>query len=352
MSEPLRIGLAGFGMAATIMHVPFLLVNNNYRVVAVLERHGNEAEKKIPGIKTFRTIEELVENDEVDLVVITTPNETHFPYAEKAILAGKHVLVEKPFTNTINEATVLIELAKRKKVVLSVYQNRRYVSDFLTIREILAKKLLGDIREYEAHFDRYRPELKSKSWREDNKPGSGILYDLGSHLVDQALLLFGLPKFITAEVKIQRPLARTDDYFDIDLHYDGFKAILKSSILVREPGPRFLIHGTNGSFIKYGDDPQEALLKEGVVPGTDDWGKDPEEQWGFIHTEYNGEIIREKYPSLQGSYGLLYQNLYETIRNGAELREKPEHGFNTIRIIELALISNKKKATIECKGLM
>ncbi|MES2777981.1 MAG: oxidoreductase [Bacteroidota bacterium] len=352
MKNPLRIGLAGFGMAAKVMHAPFLRTNKNYEVVAVLERSRNEAEQVFPGIKTVRTIEELVADENVDVVVITSPNDTHFPYAEKAILAGKHVVVEKPFTNTINEAQVLIELAKRKQVVLSVYQNRRYVADFLTIREILDKKLLGEIVEFEAHYDRYRPGAKPNAWREDNKLGSGVLYDLGSHLLDQALVLFGLPDSISADIRLQRPHSRTDDYFDIDLYYPKHKVILKAGMLVREHGPHYSIHGTKGSFIKYGDDPQEALLKEGMLPNTPDWGKESEENYGLLHTEIGGEITRNKYPSLQGSFGFYYENLYQAIVHGAELREKPAHGFNTIKLIELALISNKKKALVTCKGLM
>ena len=352
MLSPVRIGLVGYGMAAKVMHIPFLLTNKNYQLVTVLERNRSEAEQAFPGIRTVRTIEDLVADDNVDLVVITTPNNTHFPYAEKAILAGKHVVVEKPFTNTTNEARVLIELARRKNVILSVYQNRRYVADFLTIREILGKNLLGDVLEFEIHYDRYRPEARPNAWREENKLGSGVLYDLGSHLIDQALVLFGLPNAISAQIKMQRSHARADDYFDIDLHYPKHKVILKAGMLVREHGPRYIINGTKGSFIKYGDDPQEALLKAGVLPNTPDWGKEAGENYGLIHTEIDGKLVRRKYPSLQGSFGIYYENLYQTIVHGAALKEKPGHGFNTIKLIELALISNKKKALVACKGLI
>ncbi|MEO7309642.1 MAG: Gfo/Idh/MocA family oxidoreductase [Chitinophagaceae bacterium] len=352
MQKPIRVGLVGFGMAAKVMHFPFLTTNKNYHLVAVLERNRSEAEQLFPGIRTERSIESLVAGDDIDLVIVTTPNETHFPFAEKAILAGKDVVVEKPFTNTINEATILIELAKRMNVVLSVYQNRRYVADFLTVREILDKKLLGEIVEFEAHYDRYRSGAKPNAWREENKLGSGVLYDLGSHLLDQALVLFGLPEAIRAEVKMQRPHAKADDYFDVDLYYPNHKATLKASMLVREHGPRYTIHGTKGSFIKYGEDPQEVLLKTGTLPNSEDWGREAEENFGLIHTEMNGQIVRQRYHSLQGSFGLYYDNLYETIANGAPLKERPEDGFNTIKLIELALISNKKKATVACTGLM
>ena len=206
--------------------------------------------------------------------------------------------------------------------------------------------------EFEGHYDRYRPGQKANAWREENKPGSGILYDLGAHLVDQALVLFGIPETITADIRLQRPHSRVDDYFDLRLDYGFTKVILSSGMLVREAGPKYMIHGIMGSFIKYGEEPQEALLKAGVLPNTPHWGEEPVDHWGLLHTEINGKVIKEKYPSLPGSFGMYYQNLYETIVNGAPLREKPEHGFNTIRMIELAVESNKKKCTVGCEGFI
>jgi scyllo-inositol 2-dehydrogenase (NADP+) len=347
MNTPIRIGIAGFGMAAQVMHVPFLLVNPMYSITVVLERHAETSKEWIPGVQVVKTIEALVEHPEVDVVVITTPNDTHFTYAEKALLDGKHVVVDKPFTNTLNEARILIEIAHRQGKVLSVFQNRRYVADFLTVKKIVEEQLLGEVVEYTAHFDRYRPETKPNAWREEAKPGSGILYDLGAHLIDQALVLFGMPKRLYADVRMQRPGAKADDYFELQLDYGFLKATLKAGMYVREPGPRFQVHGTKGSFIKCGEDVQEALLKEGAVPNTPDWGKDPEQNWGLLHTEKEGQIVREIYPSVQGSFGLYYHHLYETLVNGKSLQEKPEQGYQVIRIIELALMSNKKKAVVE-----
>jgi predicted dehydrogenase len=236
--------------------------------------------------------------------------------------------------------------------VLSVYQNRRYVSDFLTIRQLLRENLIGEIVEFEAHYDRYRPELRPNAWREENIPGSGILYDLGAHLIDQALVLFGLPKFITADVRIQRPHARATDYFEIWLDYDFTKIILKSGMLVREPGPRYAIHGKLGSFIKNGEDPQEALLRKGYLPTAADWGREAENIYGLLHTEINGKVINEKYPSLPGNYGGFYDDLYNCIVNKGPLKVKPEHGYNTIRLVELATESSQKKCRIPCTDLI
>lgn len=348
----IKTGLAGYGAAAKVMHAPFLKISEHYNVVSVLERHNNESRHLFPDAFIVRSFEELISVDEIDLIIITTPNETHFTYTKEALLKGKHVVLEKPFTITSLEALELIDIARSMNKILSVFQNRRYVADFLTIKEILNKRLLGDVHEFEGHFDRYRPELKINAWREERKPGSGILYDLGSHLIDQSLYLFGLPQSIVADVRIQRNNAVIDDYFDIEMNYGFTKVILKAGMLVRELGPRYMIHGTKGSFIKYGEDPQEALLKAGHLPLAPDWGAESEDMYGLLHTETNDGIIKMKYSSQAGNFGFYYQNLYHTIIDGEELKEKPEHGYNTIRIIELALESNDKKASVDCTNLI
>jgi scyllo-inositol 2-dehydrogenase (NADP+) len=352
MIIPLRVGLAGFGMAAKVMHAPFLATMPEYKLSSVLERHNNHSQEKYPFVEVVRDFNGLINNREIDLIVITTPNSTHFEYAKRALLAGKHVVLEKPFTITTEDAQSLIGISQKANRVLSVFQNRRYVCDFLTIKKILAEKLLGDIAEFEAHYDRFRVEAKPNAWREENIPGSGIFYDLGSHLIDQALFLFGIPKTITADLRLQRPHAKTIDYFDIWLDYGFMKATLKSGMLVREPGPRYMVHGTKGSYIKSGEDPQEELLKAGVLPNIPHWGEEPVENWGLLHTEIDGKIIKEKFPTLRGNYGLYYKNLFETIRNGMPLKEKPEHGFNTIRMVELGMESSQKKCTVECTGFI
>jgi len=352
MAHTIRVGMAGYGISATVFHAPFFATMPEYELVTVLERTKNESQKKYPSVKVVRSIEELVADPSIDLVVITTPNETHYPYAKAALEAGKHVVVEKPFTNTTAEAKELVELAAVSPGILSVYQNRRYVSDFLTIRDILDKKLLGAVHEFEGHYDRYRAEARPNAWREAAKPGSGILYDLGPHIMDQALYFFGLPQRITADIRLQRPHARVDDYFDIRLDFGFTKVILHAGMLVREAGPRYMIHGTVGSFIKYGEDPQEAKLRAGVLPVGEDWGQEPADLYGLLHTDINGTVVREKYPSHAGSYAQYYRNLYDTIVNGAPLKEKPEHGYNTVRLIELAMESHTRRCTIPCSGLL
>ena len=346
--KKIKTGIVGYGISAKVFHIPFINASPKYEWLSITDRSGVKARKDHPQVKSFTTIDDMLKDDELELVVITTPNETHFPFAVKCLEAGKHVVLEKPFTITSKEARLLVELASGPGKILSVYQNRRYVSDFLTIKKLLAEKLLGEIHEFEAHYDRYRAEARPGAWREDAKPGSGIFYDLAPHLVDQVFCLFGLPVAVTADIRRQRPHAKVDDYFNLWLDYPFGKVILHAGMLIREPGPRYMIHGTTGSFIKYGEDVQEAKLRAGNLPQGEDWGQEPEAFFGLLHTE-KGKLY---YPSLKGDYGLYYANLYETIINKQPLKERPEHGYNTVRLIEFALESNEKKCTIPCYDFM
>ncbi len=348
----MKTGVVGYGVAAQFMHLPFLVTNPQFELTTILQRQGDSAGEKYPSVKIVRSLEEMLKDEALELIVITTPNDSHFDYAKQALEAGKHVVLEKPFTIHSDDARSLIAIAKEKNRVLSVYQNRRYVSDFLTIRKLLKENKLGEIVEFEAHYDRYRPEQKPNAWREENTPGSGILYDLGAHLIDQAFCIFGLPQYVTADIRIQRPHARTTDYFELWLDYGISKIILKAGMLVREPGPKYAIHGRLGSFLKSGEDPQEAYLRRGVLPTGPEWGKEPVELYGFLHTESEGKEIKERVPSLPGNYGGFYDDLFQSIRYGKPLKVKPEHGYNVIRLIELATESSEKKCRSACTQLI
>ena len=342
-----------FGISAKTFHTPFISSNPGFSLDVILERNGETSKEIYPSVEVVKTLDEVLNNEKIELVVIASPNTTHFPYAKAVMLAGKHVVVEKPFTNTAEEGRELVEISKSTGKVCAVFHNRRYVADFLTMKSILEKGLLGEPKEFFAHYDRYRPNPRTYGlWREEALPGSGVFYDLGPHLLDQALVLFGNPKFITGDIRRQKEYSRVDDYFDIRLDYGNLIVTLHSSMLVREMGPRYMIHGTLGSFIKSGEDPQEELLKAGVLPTSADWGKEEQENFGLIHTEKDGKVIREIYPSLQGGFGLFYQNLYKTIREGSRLNETPEHGYNVIKLIELAFESSEKKTTLPVEGLL
>jgi scyllo-inositol 2-dehydrogenase (NADP+) len=329
--QPIRTALVSFGISSRTFHAPFLTTMPEFQLRSVVERSGDTSKEKYPFVKLARSIEDLLKDDEIELVVITSPNETHFPYAKMAMEAGKHVVLEKPFANTSGEAMKLVNISKATGKICAVYHNRRYVADYLTMKQILEKKLLGDLHEFEAHYDRYRPDPRTYGlWREKPLPGSGVFYDLGSHLLDQSLQLFGHPEYIIADIRKQKPYSVVDDYFDVRLDYGFLKVLVKSGMLVREMGPRYMMHGTKGSFIKYGEDTQEEMLKAGELPVGPDWGKEPESQFGLIHTEIDGKLIRENAP----------------------LKEKPEHGYNVIRLIELAFESHEKQCRVKVTGLL
>jgi len=351
--NPISTAVISYGISAKTFHIPFIISNPGFSLKMIMQRHGNTAKETHEEVIIVNEFEAVLADKSIELVVIASPNITHHPYAKQAMLAGKHVVVEKPFTNTVEEAKELVDISKETGKICAVFHNRRYVADFLTMKHIIELGLLGETREFFSHYDRYRPDPRTYGlWREEELPGSGVFYDLGPHLIDQALVLFGKPSFITADIRKQKHYSKVDDYFDIRLDYGKLIVTLHSSMLVREMGPRYMIHGTKGSFIKTGEDQQEELLKSGILPTDKDWGKEDPAFFGLIHTERDGKIIKEMYPSLQGGYGQFYQNLHETIRNGAPLNERPEDGYNVIRLIELAFQSSTQRKTLTVEGLL
>jgi len=347
MIAPINAALCSFGMSGLVFHSPFLNVNPHFNFYAVWERSKNIAAQKYPSVKTYRTLEDMLADDLVELVIVNTPNYTHFDYAKKALEAGKHVIVEKPFTINVVEAKELIALAKKQNKVLSVYQNRRYDSDYKTLKKVIDDKMLGELVEVEMHFDRYREELSPKQHKETPGPGTGVLYDLGAHLIDQALQLFGNPQKIFADIRIIRPQSLVDDYFELLLYYPKLRVRLKASYAVREALPGYILHGLKGSFIKPKTDVQETMLQQGIMPGGEDWGTEPETEKGLLHTEINGEIVREHIPSFQGNYNDYYNAMYESIRNNKPLPVTAEEGMAVVRIIQTAFESSKMQRVIE-----
>lgn len=351
MNQPINVGLLGFGMAGRTFHAPFIsnvLGLHLKKIKANREESIALARTRFPEAEVVPSEDDIFSDASIDLVVIATANPTHYPLAKAALQAGKHVLVDKPFTITSAEAEELIALAKEKQKVLTVYQNRRWDSDFKTVQKVVQAGLLGRLVEYEAHFDRYRHELKPNSWKEEPLPGAGILYDLGAHLIDQALYLFGEPLEVYADVQVQRDHSQVPDYFEVVLYYKSMKAILKAGMLVREQGPHFILHGTEGSFVKYGMDVQEENLKASRFPAnTPNWGVEPENLWGSLNTTVHGLHYKGKLTSEPGDYTGLYQNVYKAILGQEELVVKPEQARNTIRIIELAMQSSAEKRRVK-----
>jgi predicted dehydrogenase len=288
----------------------------------------------------------MLADEAIDLVIVNTPNYTHFDFAKKALLAGKHVLVEKAFTVTVSEAEELLQLAKDRGKQLAVFQNRRYDSDFKTVKKIVDEGLLGNIVEAEFHFDRFKPELSPKLHKESLLPGSGLLHDLGPHIIDQALYLFGMPDAVSGFVRIVRPGSKVNDYFDVIFFYPAFTVRLKASLLVKELLPAYILHGTKGSFIKERADIQEDILKLGQKPGTSDWGMERQSASGVLTLDDNNTTQRTTIPTLQGNYMEFYDGLYEAIAHGKGLPVSGIDGLNVMRVIEAVLLSHHEERVI------
>ncbi len=353
MTSNIRTGIIGYGLSGRVFHAPFIDVVEGYELTKISTANPERmvlAKERYPATEIVPGGKEIIEDPNIDLVLVTSPNTDHFRWTKEALLAGKHAVVEKPFTIDVAEADELIDIAKKQEKILTVYHNRRFTSDTKTVKRLLDSGLLGEIVDYETHFDRFRLDPRPRgAWREEALPGSGIFYDLGSHLIDQALWFFGMPTAVTAEINSQRPWAQMDDHFDVRLHYPTFTATLKSGMICHIPGPTYLLHGRNGSFVKYGLDVQEATLDGGAKPIGKEWGREPKEIWGTLNVEYNGVKIQGKIESEHGDYREYFINLRDAIHGKAELAVKPEEAREVIRIIELAFQSSEEKRTIEVK---
>lgn len=350
MSKIINTGIVGFGIAGQVFHAPFIHMLPGFRLKKLSTTNPKNiaiAETTYPEAEIVSDAQEIINDPAIELVVIGTPNTSHLPLAKAALLAGKHVLLEKPFTITSADADELIALAKKKNLILTVNQNRRFDGPYRTVKKIIESKLLGNLVEYEAHYDRFRPGLKAVAWREEDLPGSGILYDLGAHLIDQALDLFGLPLEVYADIRIQRPGGKVDDHFEVVLNYPHLKVTLKAGMLVKEPGPNFVLLGDKGSYIKYGIDGQETALKAGLTPATlANWGVEPESLIGRINIECNGLQIKGTVQTEIGAYQDLFINIYKAILGEEALIVQAEQSRHIIRVIELAMKSNQQKTAI------
>jgi scyllo-inositol 2-dehydrogenase (NADP+) len=343
----IEVGLIGFGLAGRAFHAPVISAVPGLHLAAILQRSGNEAAEKYPDVRIVRNLDELLAIKEIQLIVIATPNETHYPFARQCLEAGHDVVVDKPFTTTLDEAISLVQIAKQAGRILTVYQNRRYDGDFQAIRQLVAASTLGRIVRFETSYDRYRPQLKPGAWRETQRPGSGILFDIAPHLIDHALVLFGLPEAVTADVRIERENAVADDAFDITLHYPrSLRAVLRSSILAAAPRPRFVVLGTQGSFVKQSFDPQEMNLRQGHIPADTAWGAEPEENWGVLTIPRGDGFEQRRIPSASCDYRDYYANVRDAILGLAKLAVTPEWALDVMRLLELSRESSQERCTI------
>lgn len=344
--KKIKTALLSYGMSGKVFHAPFLDLHEGFELIGSWERSKKIIQEDYSYTKSYNSIEELLQDD-LDLVIVNTPVGTHFEYAKQALLANKNVLVEKAFTTTVAEASALKEIAEEKNLKLTVFQNRRWDSDFKTVKQILDRDILGEIVEAEIHFDRYNPNLSPKQHKETANSGAGILKDLGPHIIDQALTLFGFPEALTADIRITRDHSLVDDNFDILLYYPRFRIRLKAGFFVREMLPSYILHGKKGSFLKDRGDVQEDELKLGKKPNRDNWGIEPDYKEGLLHTEVNAVVIREKVPTLHGNYFEFFDKLYEAIAENKTEPVTAEDGENVMRIIEASIKSNEEKKLIE-----
>jgi len=344
----INLGIAGFGKSAKTFHLPILQSISDYSIDTVLERSGNSAREIIENVQVVKRFEDLLKKDKINLILICTPNEFHYEQAFAALSAGKHVVVEKPFTLTSDHANRLVMLADKMERVLTVYHNRRWDGDFLTLQSVFNDFQLGRLVELEINFNRFRNFQREGAWRESDRPGSGILYDLGPHLIDQALLLLGKPESVYADIRLQRNESKTDDNFIIHLYYPAVRVVLRAGMLVPDETPHFVLRGTDGSFVKFGMDPQEDALKTGNHPGnTKNWGVEPEDNWGTLYSYEEDSIHKKKIKTDAGDYRKFYRKLATAILDDGESPVNAHHAKDVIEIIERAIESSDKKKVIQ-----
>jgi scyllo-inositol 2-dehydrogenase (NADP+) len=348
VADAIRTGVIGFGLAGRIFHAPVVHAVPGLELCGIVQRHGDEASLAYPGVTIYRDAEEAIDDPNLQLIVVATPNESHFELGKRALEAGKHVVIDKPFTLSSADALTLVHLSRAKNLHLSAYQNRRWDGDFLTVRDILDSGSLGKIISFESHIDRWRPQRKPQVWRESGAPGGGILWDLGPHLIDQALVLFGMPEAVFADVRMEREGALMDDAFDLRLYYPGLSVLLRSTCMGLVPGERFRIYGNRGSYIKYGIDPQEAALQRGGRFESASWGTEDRSNWGTLTLDDGGCIVAKPIATRAGDYRGYYANVRDVILGHAPLAVTASQAGRVIRMIELARESSERRIAVPC----
>lgn len=343
------VGLIGFGLAGRAFHAPVIRAVPGLRLAAILQRSGDDAAQLYSESRVVRSLPELLRLQDIRLIVIATPNDTHYSLARQCLEAGRDVVVDKPFTTTLRDAIELVELARERGRLLTVYQNRRYDGDFQAVLRLFHDGELGRVARFESNYDRFRPQLKSGAWRERATPGAGIFFDLAPHLIDHALLLFGLPEALAADIRVERDDAVVDDSFDLTLYYPrDCRAVLRATMLAATPRPRFVLHGTKGAYVKHSFDVQEPKLRAGRIP----WEESPtpaeqEENSGTLTlASADGTTVERRIPPTSSDYRGYYANVRDAILGRAKLAVTPQHALNIMRILELARESSHRRCTV------
>jgi len=339
-------GICSYGMSGKLFHAPFLHAHPGYELSAIVERHNHDSKERYPETKLYRSVEELCADTGLQLIVVNTPTHLHYEQAKLVLHSGKHLVIEKPFAITVKEAEELTALAEKNNLFISVYQNRRYDGDYRAVKNVLQQGLLGELREVEIRYDRYRPTFGGKPHKEGDMPGAGIIYDLSPHLVDQAIQLFGFPVAVFADVWKMRDDVTAPDYFEILFYYDRLRVRLKATCIARESTYAYTLHGMKGSFLQQRSDMQEQQLLAGVKPSLESWCAAPSSPDGLLHTELNGETVRKETTSSPGNYMGYYDDVYKALTGQGSNPVPAADGIKNMRIIEAALESVKEKRVV------
>ena len=342
MKGGIKTGICSYGMSGKLFHAPFLEAHPGFELSAIVERNNNDSRERYPNAKLYRSVEELCADATLQLIVVNTPTHLHFEQAKLVLQSGKNMVIEKPFAVTVAEAEELTALAEKNKLFISVYQNRRYDGDYRAVKDVVDKGLLGEIREVEIRYDRYRPVYGGKPHKEGDVRGAGIIYDLSPHLVDQAIQLFGFPKALFADLIKMRDDVAVPDYFELLFYYDRLRVRLKATCIARESTYAYTLHGMKGSFLQQRSDMQENELLAGTKPSLENWCPAPAKPDGLLHTEINGEVVRKETTSSLGNYMGYYDDVYKALTGQATNPVPPEDGIRNMRIIEAALESVKE----------
>lgn len=335
--QQFNIAILGFGLSGSTFHAPLIQSIPGFKLTHVLSSQVARIAQLYPSVKVVSDLDQILGDSTIDLVVNTLPNLEHYAVTKKCLQAGKHVVVEKPFVIDSIDGEELIELAREHGLLLSVYHNRRWDNGFLTLKQILPQ--LGEAYLYQAYFDRFRPAANLTKWREQGIKGSGLLYDLGSHLIDQALDLFGLPESIYADLATQRPSSQSIDYFQIELYYPRLRVIIGSSSVMANSRPIVSLYGTNGSYVKHGLDLQEASLRAGLTPLDNDYALEGLSAAGVFSEVIGDSLQNNNIVSLNGAYLEYYQLIYNSLLSGVAPPVSAESALWVIKIIEKSILS-------------
>jgi predicted dehydrogenase len=344
----IRVGLVGFGMGARVFHAPLIASVEGLELAAVVERHTNHAAERYPGIVTYRSLDDMLADSSLDLFVVATPSGTHFDVARQVLEAGRNVVVDKPTAVTSADIAYLKELAAARHVLLAPFHNRRWDSDFQTIQKLLHEGFLGRLVHLESTFDRWNPGSTRRPWKDDPEQGAGILLDLGTHIADQALVLFGRPEAVSAEVVRERDGQGADDSFTMRLRYPRLTVTLASNCLSSLARPRFHLRGTRGNYWKWGLDPQESALNHVTRIGEAPWGQEPSANWGTLNVDVDGGMVTHPVAPVPGDYRFFYAGIRDALLAKAPAPVTALEAWRVARLLEWAEISSRERREIPC----